>query len=131
MIKIDFQRTPKEMVHNRVDEFIHFDLRGKSTSDKVKLLILRDLWNVNWDVQFGRKKIVVSPPEEYDKSTIKSAMSMKRLEVLYNNKRWIKDHIEIARNNLASGEQVLTSSIKPVIEVCTSQKQMDLFRIMR
>jgi hypothetical protein len=42
-------------------------------------------------------------------------MSMKRLEVLYNNKKWIKDHIEIARKNLASGEQVLTSSIKPII----------------
>src|SRR6185437_5761393 len=131
MIKIDFQKSPKEVVHNSVDEFVHFDLRGKNITDKVKLLILRDLWNVNWDVQFGRKKIVVSPPAEYDKNTIRNAMSMKRLEVLFNNKKWIKDHIEIARRNLVSGEKVLTSSIKPVIEVCSSQRQMDLFRILR
>src|SRR5689334_20862956 len=111
MIRFAFDKRPLEKVHNKVQEFVHFDLRGKSLADKVKLLILRDLWNVNWDIEFSRKKIVVSPPNEYNKETVKKGMAMKRLEVLHNNKKWIRNHIRIARENLASGEDILNSSI--------------------
>ena len=131
MIEIDFDKRPKERNHSKVEDFVHFDLRGKSIQEKVKLLILRDLWNVNWNIQFGSQKIIVSPPEEYTKSTVKSAMLMKRLEILHDNKKWIKEHIKIARQNLCSGEEALNSEINPVIEVCRTQKDMDLFRIFR
>jgi hypothetical protein len=131
MIQIPFDKRPHERNHLKVDDFVHFDLRGRSVADKVKLLVLRDLWNVNWDVKIGRKKIVVSPPGEYSKEIVKSAMAMKRLEVLHENKQWIKTHLKIAQQNLASGEEVLESKIVPVIEVCETKKQHDLFRILR
>lgn len=131
MLYIPFEKRPESKQHNKVGDFVHFDLRGKTSADKVKLLILRDLWNVNWTIKYNKNKIVVSPPEEYTKETIQNAMLMKRLEVLHDNKKWIKEHVKIARNNLASGEDVLNSEIKPVIEVCKTKKQMDLFRILR
>ncbi|HWD90543.1 MAG TPA: Druantia anti-phage system protein DruA [Mucilaginibacter sp.] len=131
MIEIDFHKRPQERNHSKVEDFVHFDLRGKSSQEKVKLLILRDLWNVNWNIRFGPQKITVSPPEEYTKSTVKSAMLMKRLEILHDNKKWIKEHIKIARQNLCSGVEMLSSEINPVIEVCRTQKDMNLFRIFR
>jgi hypothetical protein len=131
MIQIAFNKRPKGKIHKLNNEFVQFDLRGKSQEEKVKLLILRDLWNVNWNIEFGRKKIIVSPPQEYTKETVREAMSMKRLEILHKNKKWIKDHLKIAQDNLASGENVLNSEINPVIEVCNTKKQQDLFRIYR
>lgn len=131
MIKISFDKQPLERAHSKVEDFIHFDLRGKSTAEKVKLLVLRDLLNVNWSIEYIKGKICVSPPKEYTKETVKGAMAMKRLEILHNNKKWIKDNIKIAQANLASGDEVLCSSIKPVVEVCKTKKQMNLFRILR
>lgn len=131
MLKIDLKSAPKERNHEAVDNFVQFDLRGKSSAEKVKLLILRDLHNVNWNIDVAGNKLIVSPPTEYTKDTVKSAMQMKRLELLHKNKRWIKDHMKLAQDNLAAGEDVLSSSIIPEIEVCTTQKQMDLFRMYR
>lgn len=131
MLHIPFEKRPKKKMHQIVDEFIHFDLRGKTIEDKVKLLILRDLMNVNWDIKYSKNKIIVSPPKEYTKNAVKEAMTMKRVEILHNNRKWIKDHIGLARQNLASGIDVMDSKIMPVIEVCESKKQHDLFRILR
>jgi hypothetical protein len=131
MIQISFDKKPQEIDHQSVDDFVHFDLRGKTLEDKVKLLVLRDLWNVNWQIQNRGKKLTVSPPVEYNKQTIREAMTMKRLESLHKNKKWIKANTKLAQQNLASGFDVLKSSIKPVIEVCETKKQKDLFRILR
>jgi len=58
-------------------------------------------------------------------------MSIKRDEIIKANKKWIDKNIDIARNNLASGFDVLNSEIDPVIEVCETNKQHALFRIFR
>lgn len=131
MIHISFDKRPIEKNHSKVDDFVHFDLRGKSIEEKVKLLVLRDLWNVDWKIEYRGKKIVVCPPEEYTKETVRQAMAMKRLEILHSNKKWIKLYTKLAHQNLAAGIDVLNSEIKPVIEVCKTQKQQDLFRILR
>lgn len=112
-------------------EVVEFSLKGKSPKQRVKLLILRDLMNLDWDIKFGKRKIEVFPPEEYDKETIKQAMSVKRGEIINANRQWIDKKIEFARKNLASGYDVMCSKIDPIIEVCETQKQMDLFRIFR
>src|SRR5687768_3270147 len=82
-------------------EFVQFSLKGKSPRQKVKLLILRDLWNLDWDIKIGKKKIEVFPPEAYDKETIKQAMSIKREEIINSNRKWIDINIDFARKNLA------------------------------
>lgn len=112
-------------------EIIEFSLKEKSPKQRVKLLILRDLMNLGWDIKFGKKKIEVFPPEAYDKETIKQAMSIKRVEIINANRRWIDKKIDFARENLASGYDVMHSEIDPIIEVCETQKQKDLFRIFR
>ena len=58
-------------------------------------------------------------------------MSFKRKEIIDQNRTWINNHISLARQNLAQGKDVLNSNIEPVIEVCETQKQHDLFRIFR
>ena len=57
---------------------LKFNLKGKSIEEQVKLCILRDLWNLNWKVDFKEGKIEVAPPPVYDKTVIKDAMSIKR-----------------------------------------------------
>jgi hypothetical protein len=112
-------------------DIVNFSLKGKTSEQRVKLLILRDLNNLGWNIEFGKKKIEIVPPETYDKETIKQAMAVKRAEIINHNREWIKKHIAIARANLADGNQVLCSKIDPIFEVCETQKQKDLFRIFR
>jgi len=126
-------------IHSKVSsvrkkDIIEIDLKGKSLSQQVFWLILRDLARLNWKVKPPTKKIpflTIVPPENYDKETIKEAMSVKRDEIISKNKKWIDKHIDLAKSNLANGYDALHSEIDPIIEVCETQKQHDLFRILR
>jgi hypothetical protein len=99
--------------------------------ERVKLLIIRDLLRLNWEIHFGSQEISISPPEFYDKDTIKQSMSVKRMESLNQNRAWIDKHLELARKNLADGKDVIQSEILPSIEVCRTKKQHAIFRIFR
>jgi hypothetical protein len=113
------------------NELIEFSLEGKSPQQKVKLLILRDLWNLDWEIKIAKNKIEVFPPITYDKETIRQAMSIKRDEIIRINRIWIDKNIGLARENLTTGLEALHSKIDPFIEVCKTKKQLDLFRIFR
>ncbi|MBS1774673.1 MAG: DUF4338 domain-containing protein [Bacteroidetes bacterium] len=113
------------------EDVVQFSLKGKSPKQRVKLLILRDLWNLDWDIKIGKKKIEVFPPETYDKETIRQAMNIKREEIINANRKWIDKNIDFARKNLANGFEALSSEIEPVIEVCETTKQHSLFRMYR
>ena len=107
-------------------DIIEIDLKGKSLSQQVFWLIVRDLATINWKVKLPTKKnpfITIVPPENYDKETIKEAMSVKRNEIISKNKKWIDKHIDLAKKNLANGYEALHSEIDPIIEVCETQKQ--------
>jgi hypothetical protein len=112
-------------------ELVQFSLEGKSLQQKVKLLILRDLWNLDWDIKIGNNKIEVFPPQSYNKETIKQAMSIKRNEIIKLNRNWIDNNIDLARSNLANGLDVLASKIDPIIEICETRNQHAIFRIFR
>ncbi|MCB0537615.1 MAG: DUF4338 domain-containing protein [Bacteroidetes bacterium] len=103
----------------------------KDLEEKVRLLIFRDLFRLNWTYMFQDNLIQVKPPEYYNKEVIQKAMSIKRNEIIKSNKKWIDSRIQIAQNNLANGNDILASKIEPTIEVCETQKQHDLFRIYR
>lgn len=113
------------------NKLVQFSLKGKSPQQRVKLLILRDLWNLDWHINIGKKNIEVSPPKTYDKETIKQAMAVKREEAINANKKWIDKNIELARKNLANGFDVIESKIDPIIEVCKTKDQHSLFKILR
>ncbi|OIO15472.1 MAG: hypothetical protein AUJ54_12760 [Ignavibacteria bacterium CG1_02_37_35] len=96
--------------------------------------IRRDLERLNWKFKLPTKKNfypTLVPPNYYDKDTIKRSMSFKRDEIIEKQKDWIKNNIEFARNNLASGYDVINSEINPTIEVCETEKQHRLFRMFR
>lgn len=105
-----------------------------SLKEKVHALILRDLSRLGWSTNYPNSKknlIEVVPPDNYDQDTIRKSMGVKRQEIIGKNQEWINKHVLIARNNLTNGADVLCSTIKPVIEVCETNKQHELFRIFR
>ena len=105
-----------------------------SLEEQVVNSIRRDLERLNWKFKLPTKKNAfptLVPPDNYDKETIKNSMSFKRNEIISKHKKWIDKNIEFARKNLANGIDVLNSEIDPIIEVCETEKQHRLFRILR
>lgn len=112
---------------------IHSDnlIEAKDSEERVKLLLVRDLSRLNWNIEKSRNKFVMSPPIYYDKEIIRQSMNIARQIILNKNREWIEKHIDLAKKNLAQGKDILKSEISPRIEVCKTQKQHDLFRIFR
>jgi len=113
---------------------IQTEIQEPNLEEQVVKSICRDLERLNWKIRLPKKKDeypTLVPPEIYTKEIIQKAMSYKRLEIIERNKTWISKHLTLARKNLANGIDVLGSTIDPVIEVCTTNKQHDLFRIYR
>ncbi len=102
-----------------------------TTEERVALLIIRDLLRIGWNVSYKTDQVEITPPEQYDKIVIRESMSIKRKEILNQNKDWIDRNVDYAISNLANGHDVLSSNILPEIEVCKTQKQHDLFRMYR
>ena len=112
---------------------IHSDnlIETKDIEERVKLLLIRDLFRLNWNIEKSRNKLVISPPSYYNKKIIKKSMNVSRQQILEKNNEWIKKHIDLAKKNLAQGRDVLKSEILPRIEVCKTKKQHSIFRIFR
>jgi hypothetical protein len=110
---------------------VFLSLDDKTPEQKIKLMILRDLFNLGWETIIEKDKIEVFPPKDYSKDTVKKSMSFKRDEIIRRNRKWIEMNTIFARNNLANGLDVLTSKIDPIIEVCETRKQHTLFRFFR
>jgi len=127
--------TPILFLETRSFNFdrIHTDtlIETKDSEERVKLLLVRDLFRLNWNIEKSRDKLVISPPSYYNKEIIKQSMSVLRQEILRKNREWIEKHIDLAKKNLAQGKDILKSEISPRIEICKTQKQHDLSRIFR
>ena len=100
--------------------------------ERVPLLLVRDLLRLGWNIKSNsRKSLELVPPNNYEKNVVKSAMAYSRNEIIDRSSHWIENHLDVARENLASGNDVLKSEICPRIEVCETQNQHDIFRIFR
>lgn len=122
--------TEKKVKRNTVTK----KSKGIPLEEQVVNSIRRDLERLNWKFKLPTKKNAyptLVPPENYDKETIKNSMSFKRDEIIAKHRRWIDENIEFARKNIASGVDVLNSEIEPIIEVCETEKQHRLFRMLR
>ncbi|MCD6398539.1 MAG: DUF4338 domain-containing protein [Candidatus Aenigmarchaeota archaeon] len=106
-------------------------IETQDSEEKVKLLLVRDLLRLNWNIEKSKDKLVLSPPSYYNKEIIKQSMGISRREILNKNKEWIEKYIDLARRNLAQGKDVLKSKISPRIEICKTQEQHNLFRVFR
>lgn len=130
MLDIQFKRNSS--LHKLLSEKrAVFSIQAKSPEEKVKLLIVRDLMRLGWEMNFKANRVFIKPPDTYDKLIVKDSMQIKRQESLTKNTTWIREHLELARQNLADGALVWKSNIEPVIEVCETQEQLDMFRIFR
>lgn len=106
-------------------------IEPQDSEERIKLLLVRDLFRLNWNIEKSKDKLIVSPPIYYDKEIIKQSMNISRQEILGKNREWIEKRVDFAKKNLAQGKDILKSEISPRIEVCKTQKQHDLFRIFR
>jgi hypothetical protein len=103
-----------------------------SGKDKVILLLVRDLLSLGWHFQTqNHNSFELIPPTSYSKDIIKKSMIFSRNERIKRDQKWIAEHLTEAQKNIASGEEVLNSAIQPRIEVCETEKQHNLFRILR
>ena len=108
-----------------------FTIQTRSPVEKVRLLIVRDLLRLGWEMTFKSNRVLIKPPDAYDKQIVKDSMQIKRQESLAKNAKWIDKHHALMRQNLADGGLVWNSKIEPSIEVCETQNQIDIFRIFR
>jgi len=98
---------------------------------RVPLLLVRDLLRLGWHLRSTVNSIELVPPAVYDKETIRKAMAYSRNDMIDLKEEWIRHHLDLARRNLATGNDALKSEIYPRIEVCETQNQHDLFRMFR
>jgi len=130
MLNIRFR--PNSSIHRLIaQQGADFSVCTRSPEERVRLLIVRDLLRLGWEMNFQANRVLIKPPIYYDKKVIKDSMQVKREESLTNNTEWIKKHLPLAIRNLADGAKVWKSSIDPVLEICESPQQLDLFRILR
>ncbi len=130
MLNIPFRRNSD--LHKLLsDQGASFPIGSKTPEEKVRLLIVRDLMRLGWEITFKANSVLITPPAFYDKQTVKNSMLIKRQESLVKHAEWIKEHAERPQQNLADGNLVWKSCIKPVIEVCKTQRQLDIFRFFR
>lgn len=106
-------------------------VEARSPEEKVKLLVLRDLLRLHWQMSFQSNSVSLTPPASYDKEVVRTSMEIKRQEQLQKHSNWLSNHSHLAVDNLACGNDVITSRIEPIIEVCETQDQLDLFRVCR
>lgn len=103
-----------------------------SLEERITLLLIRDLVRIGWRLKSNTSNsFEFAPPNSYEKPVVKEAMAYARNAILDRDARWIEKHLDLAWSNLAEGEDVLKSEICPRIEVCRTQRQHDIFRILR
>jgi hypothetical protein len=129
---LDIRFRPNSTIHKLIaQQRKDFLVCTRSPEERVKLLIVRDLLRLGWEMNFQANRVLIKPPTYYDKKVIKDSMQVKREESLTKNAEWIKKHLLLASQNLADGAKVWKSTIDPIVEVCESPKQLALFRILR
>lgn len=103
-----------------------------SLEERVTFLLMRDLVRLGWRLKSNsRNTFEFVPPETYNKDVVRAAMAYARNDILAQNEEWIRKYLPVARKNLASGKAVLSSAIKPRIEVCEKERQHRIFRLFR
>jgi hypothetical protein len=116
------------------ESYVYKSAKRVSLKEQVVNSVRRDLERLNWEFKLPSKKNdfpTLIPPANYNKEIIRNSMAFKRNEIILNHKGWIDRNIELARKNLANGADALKSQIDPIIEVCQSESQHKLFRILR
>jgi len=113
-------------------EILNQPAESQPLAEKVILLLVRDLLGLGWQFQTtNHNSFEIIPPTAYSKDIIKKSMIFSRNERIKRDQFWISEHIVEAQKNLASGIDVLKSKIQPRIEVCETEKQHNLFRVLR
>lgn len=102
-----------------------------SPEEKVKMLIFRDLLRLGWQVTNQSNKVSITPPAVYNKEVIRASMEIKRQEQIQKYSDWIDNHLPLVKDNLAKGVDVIQSKIEPIVEVCETDEQFELFRACR
>jgi Druantia protein DruA len=130
VLTVKFRRN-SQLHHLLSTQRTDFTIGTRSPEERVKLLIVRDLLRLGWEVTFKAEEVLITPPSSYDKQVIRDSMQIKRKVALLKHAKWLEDHVDLARLSLGDGSEVWNSKINPVLEVCRTQEQLRLFRFFR
>lgn len=130
MIKVGLSKALLQEVPGVRPDALH-QVGVRSLEEKAKLLVIRDLYRLGWSSRFSNDGVTLTPPEMYSKEIVRESMSLKRADQIASNAEWLRDMLPKVRANLALGKDVLESPITPRMEVCTTPKQLALFRALR
>ncbi len=95
--------------------------------------IYSDISSLNFKFSYenGKFEFEDSVSDLKNKDFIRNLMLPRKEEILRKNADFIYKNRDIFIKNLAYGYDCLNSDISPVMEVCETQKQRDLFRMLR
>lgn len=105
---------------------------GEDLKERVKMSLLEDLQAHGWGVQgWPERPVVLVPPTEHSKDAIRRALLTARLPLILQNFEWIRHREPGMRRLMAPGSMVDPERIRPSLELCTTEKQRDIFRYFR
>lgn len=95
--------------------------------------VVDDLSSFGFNLSYenGQLKFIQFENERHNKEFIRNLLLPRKEEIIRKNIKFINKNIKETINNLANGKDCLSSDISPIIECCETQKQKDLFRMLR
>ena len=105
-------------------------MRQIAREERVRLLIIHNLLRLGWDMDFKDSKVHIAPPHSYDKEVIRESMQVKR-QAACEESASIKDILNSQEECRKWYRGLAIDNMARVIETCKTQKQLDLFRVLR
>jgi hypothetical protein len=119
-----------EIENQLIDKLI---LESSELENDIVASVCSDLSALNFKFSYenGKFQFENSALDLNDKDFIRNLMLPRKEEIIQKNTNFIYKNRDIFTKNIANGHDCLNSDISPVIEVCETQKQRDLFRMLR
>lgn len=108
------------------------DPKIANLEERLASSICNDLSGLNFKFSYENGKFKLEDLQDFkSKDYIRNMMLFRKEEIIFKNRNFINKNKSLLIENLAKGSDCLFSDIIPVIEVCETQKQRDLFRMLR
>jgi len=77
MLNLNIQNSTS-LAQPLIKSISDYKISERPIEEQIKDFIIRDLRNLNWQINFLKDKIEISPPDYYDKEIIQQSMSETR-----------------------------------------------------
>ena len=126
MLTVKFRRNSQlhRLLSTQRTDFI---IGTRSTEERVKLLIVRDLLRLGWEVSFKADQSAYYTADVYDKQVVKESMQIKRQVSLLKHRQMVRATSILLDSHLADGSEVWNSKINPVHRSLQNARATQMF----